>query len=201
MFLQVSVCPQGGWGGIPACLAGFQAHTQGGSLGGSGPGGSPGPHPRGKLRGIWPRGVSRPTPKGEIEGDLVKAHSQGGSWGGSGWGCLLPGGCLLQGGACSWGVPAPGGVYSWGCLLPGGLPAPSGGRPPDHQTATVADGTHPTGMHSCYYHVLFLKFETRLVCPSEPKDTIPSRGNIDLDFICLCSEWISFRFKEISLHC
>ena len=39
------------------------------------PGGSPGPHPRGKLRGIW----SRPTAKGEIEGDLVKAHTQGGS--------------------------------------------------------------------------------------------------------------------------
>ena len=27
----------------------------------------PGPHPRGKLRGIW----SRPTPKGEVEGDLA----------------------------------------------------------------------------------------------------------------------------------
>ena len=35
-------------GGIPACLAGggFQAHTQGGSW------------------GVWPRGVSRPTPGG-----------------------------------------------------------------------------------------------------------------------------------------
>ena len=27
--------------------------------------------------------VSRPTPKGEVEGDQVQAHSQGGSWGGS----------------------------------------------------------------------------------------------------------------------
>ena len=61
---------------VPACLAGFQAHTQGGSWGGSGPG----PHPRGKLKGIW----SRPTPKGEVEGDLVQGHTQGGSWGGSG---------------------------------------------------------------------------------------------------------------------
>ena len=85
MFLQVSVCPQGGaipasiaggipaclvaglqGGGIPACLAGFQDYTQGGSLGGSG----------------W-KGVSRPTPKGEVEGDLVQAHSQVGSRGGS----------------------------------------------------------------------------------------------------------------------
>ena len=32
------------------------------------------------MRGIW----SRPTAKGEIEGDLVQAHTQGGRWGGSG---------------------------------------------------------------------------------------------------------------------
>ena len=38
-----------------------------------------GPHPRGKLRGIR----SRPTPKGEIEGDQIQAHTQGGNWGGS----------------------------------------------------------------------------------------------------------------------
>ena len=50
----------GGGGGIQVCLAGFQAHGQGGSWGGSGPG----PQPRGKLRGIW----SRPTPKGELRG-------------------------------------------------------------------------------------------------------------------------------------
>ena len=41
-----------------------QAHTQGGNWGGS----DPGPHPRGKLRGIR----SRPTPKGEIEGDQIQ---------------------------------------------------------------------------------------------------------------------------------
>ena len=38
----------------------------------------PGPQ-RGKLRGIR----SRPTPKGEIEGDQIQAHTQGGNWGGS----------------------------------------------------------------------------------------------------------------------
>ena len=42
----------------------------------------PGPHPRGKLRGIR----SRPTPKGEIEGDQIQAHTQGGNEGGSGQG-------------------------------------------------------------------------------------------------------------------
>ena len=70
----------------------------------------------------------------------------------SGRGCLLQGGggCLLLG------VSAPSG----GCLLPGGVclrggvggSAPGGGcawwRPPK---ATAAGGTHPTGMHSCYF--------------------------------------------------
>ena len=36
----------------------------------------PGPHPGGgKFRGIWPGGVSRPTPKGEVEGDLSRGGS------------------------------------------------------------------------------------------------------------------------------
>ena len=35
----------------------------------------PGPHPRGKLRGIR----SRPTSKGEIDGDQIQAHTQGGN--------------------------------------------------------------------------------------------------------------------------
>ena len=57
-------------GGIPACLAGFQAQTQRASWA-VWPGGSLGPDPRGKLWGLdWgvsrpiPRGVSRPTPRG-----------------------------------------------------------------------------------------------------------------------------------------
>ena len=39
----------------------------------------PGPHPRGKLRGIR----SRPTLKGGIEGDQIQAHTQRGNWWGS----------------------------------------------------------------------------------------------------------------------
>ena len=65
-------CSRSPGGGIPACLAGFQTHTQGGSWDGSGQGrGSPGPQPRGKLWRIW--------------GGL-QAHIQRGSWGGSGQG-------------------------------------------------------------------------------------------------------------------
>ena len=79
---------------VPACLAGFQAHTQGGSLGGSGQregvGGSPGPHPRGKLRGIW----SSPTPKGEVEGDLVGVPTLGEVWDPP-WQLLLWAVCIL----------------------------------------------------------------------------------------------------------
>ena len=85
-----------GGGGVPACLAGFQAHTQGESLGGSdwgspGPyprgswgGSGPGPQPRGKFRGIW----SRSIPKGEVEGDLAGGYLLGE--------CLLPGGRIWR---------------------------------------------------------------------------------------------------------
>ena len=112
-------CSRSPGGGIPACLEGLQAYTQGGKFRGIWPGGSPGPHPRGKLRGIW----SRPTPKGEVEGDLAR-------------------GCLLQG------LPAPRGMPALGegCLL-WGLPAlrVCVCRP----VATAAGGMHPTGMHFC----------------------------------------------------
>ena len=75
--MPCSRSPRGG--GIPAYLAGFQAHTQGEveeDLASGGGWGSPGPHPKGKLRGIWPGGISRPTPKGEVEGDLAGGVSR-----------------------------------------------------------------------------------------------------------------------------
>ena len=67
MFLQVFVCPQGG---IPASIAALKAPPRG-EVEGSGLGGSAGPYPGGKLRGLaW--GVSRPTPGGGLQ-----AHTQG----------------------------------------------------------------------------------------------------------------------------
>ena len=94
----------------------FPGPHPGGKLRGIWPGGSPGPQPRGKLRGIWPEGVSRPTTQGEVEGDLtwrgLQAHTQGA--------------------ACSGG---------WGS-------APSGGVWRTPLTSTAAGATHPTGMHS-----------------------------------------------------
>ena len=61
-------------------------------------------------------GVSRPTAKGEVEGDLVQAHTQGGSGGGSGPG-PHPRGKLRQIclGVSDRGVPA-----QEGCLVLGG---------------------------------------------------------------------------------
>ena len=143
------------WGlGIPACLAGFQAHSQGGSLGICPVGRSPGPHSRwklggvrsrstakgevegiqsrptlkGEVGGVWSRSTakgevegiqSRPTLQGEVEGDQVMAHSQGGK--------------LRE---IESRPTAKGEVE-------GDQP-----HPPPQQTATVANGTHPTGIHS-----------------------------------------------------
>ena len=80
-------------------------------------------------------------------------------------GLLLLGGVPGPGGVCSGGVPGPrgyllqGDACPRGCLLQG-MPG-LGGRwypaftevdPPPQQTATVADGTHPTEIHSfCYF--------------------------------------------------
>ena len=68
---------------------------------------------------------------------------------GGGGGCLP----LGPGGVCLWaeGVSSSGSRGSasgWGCTHPGRHPL---GRHTPHprETATAADGTHPTGMHSC----------------------------------------------------
>ena len=92
--------------GIPACIArGIPACLAAGVWGG--------------MVSQHALQVSRPTPKGKVEGS-----GQGGS----------------PGGACSWGgVTAPG-----GCLLQGG-----GGVETPSVMATTASGTLPTGMRSC----------------------------------------------------
>ena len=49
---------------------------------------------------------------------------------------------------------------------PGTPPAP--GKPPwdqvPPQTATAADGTHPTGMHSCLFSVMYGRFLCKFIC-------------------------------------
>ena len=81
----------GGW--YPSMPCRFPGPHPRGSLGpsswGGGCGESPGPQPRGKLRGIW----SKPTPKGEVEGDLARGDACSG------------GAC--SGGVCSRGVWRP----------------------------------------------------------------------------------------------
>ena len=65
--------------------------------------------------------------------------------------CLVPGGCLTLEG-----VSTPGGVSALGgCLLLGGAWSWGGvsqhalRQTPQGEMVTAADGTHPTGMHSC----------------------------------------------------
>ena len=76
MFLNVCVCPQGGaWSRgdlVQAGLAGFQVHTQGGSLGGSAWGGLKA-HTQGEVEGD----LVQAHTQGEVEGDLVQAYTQG----------------------------------------------------------------------------------------------------------------------------
>ena len=85
----------------------------------------------------------------------------GGAW--SGWGLFL--GVLCQGDVWSGWMPGPGGGSASGGLLPGCVPGPGGGgipagteADPPGETATAADGIHPTGMHSC------LSKEVGVVC-------------------------------------
>ena len=68
------------------------------------------------------------------------ASSQGGSG---------PGGVLVWGGACSRGVGVPG---------TGELSAPGGCLVDTLRTATAADGTHSTGMHSCFAFKFSISF-------------------------------------------
>ena len=116
-------CSKSPGGAIPACIAGGIPACLAAGLGGGG--GSPGPHPKGKWRGIWSRPIakgeiegiwSRPTAKGEIEGDLVQAQPRGklrGIW-------SRPTAKGEVEGDLVWGVPACGGVPALGgCLARG----------------------------------------------------------------------------------
>ena len=112
--------------------------TRGGGVERSGLGGSPGPHPRGKLRGLaW--GVSRDTPWGGCR-PIPRASPS-----------PLPGGSP---GPHLGGVsrPTPGGVSR--PTPEGGIPACTEADTPLQQMATAAGGMHPTGVHLvCEYNL------------------------------------------------
>ena len=121
IFSQACVCPR--WGG--ACSGGGVPGPGGCAWSrGSAPGGGAGP------RGVLGPGGS--TPGGCL---VLGVPALGGV-------CLVLGGVCSRGGAWSWeGVPGPGGLVSQHALRQ--TPLPPG------ETATAADGTHPTGIHSC----------------------------------------------------
>ena len=69
---------------------------------------------------------------------------------GGGGGCLVRGGLLPGEGAWSGGVCFQGGAWSRGSAPRGVVVTQHALRQtPPGETATAADGTHPTGMHSC----------------------------------------------------
>ena len=85
------------------------------------------PTPRGEVEGSGGLGVSRPTPRGKLRvwlGVGLQAHTQGGVER-SGRGGLQ--------------------AHTQGVCIPACTEADT----PLQQTATAAGGTHPTGMHSC----------------------------------------------------
>ena len=129
-------------------------------------------------------------PRGGVPGPGGGACSWGGvcSWGWS-RGVSVPGGvcsegCLLCGGVCSggcllWGVCLGGGLVpgcgAWsGYLVLGGLVSHHALRQtPPGETTTAADGTHPTGMHSCLIIDLFIKsYPTENHCKGNSKSRL-----------------------------
>ena len=66
--------------------------------------------------------------------------------------CLSAGGGGICRSACWDTTPLPPGAVTPRAGIPQEQ-APPSRHPPPQQTATVADGTHPTGMHSCYFYI------------------------------------------------
>ena len=81
------------------------------------------------------------------------------------------------------GVPVPG-----KCLLLGGLLNP----PPHQQMATVADGTHPTGMHSC-----IVKSFPQAATYSTTLQKFLCDFYLLIDFIIVSKKWYN-RFENCS---
>ena len=78
------------------------------------------------------------------QGGGIYAQSQGGGVGG------LAGGVQTQ-------------AWKWGCLYPGlGNISQHALMQNPQQKATAADGTHPTGMHSCVNLILFESLKINL---------------------------------------
>ena len=79
------------------------------------------------------------------------------------------GGCLLRG-VPGRGVSPPGQCLVEGCLLPGSAWSQGGlvlGRCAwlrTPRTATSAGGTHPTGMHSCFFDLFRFRVCVRTMC-------------------------------------
>ena len=126
-------CSKGG-GGIPACIAGVYQHALQQVSGGG-------------VVSQHALQVSRPTPKGKLNGlarGCLQVHTQGGTQAYTGDLQAHTRGYLLQGV-----LPAPGGTCTGGVW-----------RAP--VKATAVGGTHPTGMHSCFTAIFAKTFDKLL---------------------------------------
>ena len=129
MFLQVSVCPRGWWCPSKPCRWYPSMPCSRSPGGGAIPACIAGGIPACLAVGLW-GGAIPACIAGGIPACLA-TWLQGGAWSG---GCLVQGVSAPREGDCSGGGWYP--SMHWGSLPPG-------------ETATAADGTHPTGMHSC----------------------------------------------------
>ena len=68
------------------------------------------------------------------------------------WGCAWQGVCMAEGGHAWHGGMHGGGACVAGVCMAGGPACVAG------ETTTVADGTHPTGMHSCLQSICTIIF-------------------------------------------
>ena len=101
------------------------------------------------------------------------------------------------------GGSVPGGVPGRGVLLRG-VPGPGGpGRCPPGGIATAADGTHPTGMHSCrdmfnliLDSIMFPTYKSTWVLRPGPCDCLfyPSKHSLQI-FLNIISECTMFTFE------
>ena len=137
MFLQGSVCPQGGWGYLSQCMLGYHTHP---------------PRSRPPLGADTPPNPSRADPPGA---DTPRAdtplhrHPQS----------RHPLGADIPRSRHPPGADIPQSRHPPKQTPPGAdppadtlqqTPPPGANTPPPGETATAADCTHPTGMHSCF---------------------------------------------------
>ena len=128
--------------------------------------------------GVWQRGVH-----GRRACVARGVHGRGHVWQGT---SMVGGG--IHGSGCAW----------WGCAWQRGACVAGGGACEAGEMATAVDGTHPTGMHSCSYLLMFLP----LIAVRYFPDSVNSKSYLKLSILVHFERIVSFSlscFLEITL--